>query len=149
MPYTTPENVRDVLRGSAEDGDGGTAAELQDEQIELEIINAQAQIDSILFKTYKVPFSPVPVLVVSLATDIAAYLCDLNYRKSREYESDNYPIIRRYNRARELLEWLRTGVATLPIKREPTEINVAEVVHQYEGRLFTEEEVFGPFEREW
>lgn len=149
MPYTTPDAVKRVLRGSTQDTDGGTAAELDDGQIELEINNAQAQIDSVLANRYKVPFNPVPVLVESLATDIAAYLSDLNYRKSREYESDNYPIIRRYNRARELLEWLRTGVATLPIERDPTEINEAYVVHQYEGRMFIEEDVFGPFEREW
>lgn len=147
MSYATTADVKRVLQGS-ENGEG-TAASLLDDSIALEITNAQAQIDATLSQVYRVPFNPVPVLIKTLAIDIAAYLCDLNYRESREYESDNYPIIRRYNRARELLEWLRNGTMVIPNYRQDGEIGSAEVIHMYEPRLMTEEDVFGPFVRDW
>lgn len=151
MPYTIPEDVRRILRGAESDDDGGTAAALEDEQIELEIRNASAQIDDTLRTVYAVPFvDPVPPMIASLATDISAYLCDLNYRKSREYESDNYPIVRRYNRARELLEFYRNGNMLLPGKREPEETySGSEVVHVYSPRLFDGSETYYFPERDW
>ncbi len=149
MPYTVPDDVRRILRGADQDDDGGNAGDLDDAQILLEIENASSQIDDTLRTVYTVPFDPVPPMIHSLATDIAAYLSDLNYRKSREYESDNYPIIRRYNRARELLEFYRNGNMILPVTRDIDDTSGAVVIHAYDGTLFTVEDIFGPLERDW
>lgn len=139
--YTTVLDVRITLRGS--DIETGTAADLHDAQIAIEIENAQEQVDGTLRNHYVVPFGdPVPMLIRNITRDIAAYLCDLNYRKSREYESDNYPIIRRWDRARELLEWLRTGVISLDSDAVEVPGVTAEVVHMYEPRLMVEADVF-------
>lgn len=141
MYYTTVLDVRLTLRGDTTET--GTAADLTEAQIATEIENAQDQVDSTLRTNYVVPFSqPVPKLIANITRDIAAYLCDLNYRKSREYESDNYPIIRRWDRARELLEWLRTGVISLDSALVETPDITSEVIHMYEPRLMTEEDVF-------
>lgn len=147
MLYTTRDAVRKTLRGDV--NERGTAADLDDEQVDMEIYNAQAQIDSALRNKYNVPFDPVPVLIGNIARDIAAYLCDLNYRKSREYGSDNYPIIRRHDRARELLEWLRHGIITVDYPTSASYTAKSGVFHAYEDRLMTESDVFGWSSTHW
>ena len=142
MSYTTVLDVRLTLR--ADNTETGTAADLHDAQIAMEIENAEEQVDSTLRNNYVVPFvAPVPKLISSITRDIAAYLSDLNYRKSREYESDNYPIIRRWDRARELLEWLRTGVITLDSAAAPAPDVTSEVIHMYPYSLMWASDVFG------
>lgn len=146
--YTTVEDVRDILRGDG-DSDKGTAADLNNAQIDSEIAGAKEQVDSTLRNKYTVPFIIVPVLIQHITRDIAAYLCDLNYRKSREYESDNYPIIRRHDRARELLDWLRTGVISLDTALTPVPTTTSEVVHMYEPRILVEADIWRWKESDW
>ena len=151
--YCTAQEVRSLLKGTAEaDSDNleyvGTGAELSDEDINREIVNAAAQIDSVLDKKFTVPFDPAPELIHQLNIDIAAFLVDLTYRKSREYESQNYPIIMRYNRAKEILEFLRTGAMTLPID-DGTERSGAFVINRYGPSLFTWEDTFCPKPLDW
>jgi phage gp36-like protein len=99
MGYSDVETVRLVLSSDMAEETGGTAADLSDAQIQYEIDSATANIDSELRIVYVVPFDPVPFIIKSICTDIAAYRTDLNYRKSREYDSQNMPIILRYNLA--------------------------------------------------
>ncbi len=146
--YTTVEDVRDILRGDGTT-DKGSAADLNNIQIDSEIIGAQQQVDSTLRNKYTVPFVVVPELISHITRDIAAYLCDLNYRKSREYESDNYPIIRRHDRARELLDWLRTGVISLSAEFGVSSLTTSEVVHMYEHRILVEADIWGWRESDW
>jgi len=122
MAYSTPEMVRLVL-SSVDTEYGGTAADLSDEQIQYEIDGAQADIDSRLRTRYVVPFDMngddnVPFLIVQIATDMAAYKADLNFRKSREYDNENMPIMLRWKDAHNLLENLRRGRNTLNWPRE-------------------------------
>lgn len=151
--YCTASEVKSLLKGETlADSDDqewvGTGAEISDEYVEREIKNAQSQIDSVLDKKFAIPFDPVPELIHQITIDISAYLVDLAYRKSREYESQNYPIIMRYNRAKEILEFLRTGAMTLPIE-DDTERSGAFVINRYGPSLFTWEDAFCPKPSDW
>lgn len=146
MAYTTVESVKSVLLGSP-DEEGGSAVELDNSQIQYEIDSVQADINATLNRRYKLPFdSPdddaVPQIIRQIATDIAAYASDLNYRKGREYDNQNMPVPLRYQRAQTLLENLRTGTITLDWPRADIDASGAGVVHQYTPRLMTEEDVF-------
>lgn len=146
MDYSDVDTVRLVLSSDMAET-GGTAADLSDDQITYEIQSASAMIDSELRVAYMVPFDPVPFLIKSICTDIAAYRTDLNYRKSREYDSQNMPIILRYNMANQTLQELKRGDKTLSASRSDPNSEGAMVVHQYQYELFDSNEfnLFGPF----
>lgn len=149
MTYSDVETVRLVLSSDMAET-GGTAADLSDDQISYELDSASAVIDSELRTAYTVPFDPVPFLIKSICTDIAAYRTDLNYRKSREYDSQNMPIILRFNMANQTLQELKKGDKTLSSVRSDPNAEGAYVVHQYPYPLFDANEfhLFGPF-TEW
>lgn len=147
MAYTTVELVRQTLSG-ADTSDGGTAAELSDQQIEYEIRGVTAGINASLRNVYKVPFDTdattdgVPDLIIQIATDISVYACDLNYRKGREYDNQNMPIPLRYLRAQTLLENLRSGTITLDWDPASDRSGAAGVFHHYSPALMTFGDIF-------
>lgn len=153
MAYTTVELVRDVLRG-ADYEEGGTAAELSNDQILYEIKSVQADIDATLRRVYKVPFdvdettTGVPAIITQIATDIAAYASDLNYRKGREYDNQNMPVPLRYQRAQTLLENLRTGTITIDWPGADHRSGGAGVFHMYSPALMWPEDIFNT-QRTW
>lgn len=137
MAYAQPDDVRLVLSSVATE-QAGTAADLLDPQIQYEIDSASAMIDATLRVIYVTPFEPdTPFLIKSICTDMAAYGCDLNYRKSREYDSQNMPIILRYNKARDQLNLIRLGTLTLGWSRADVADGTL-VVHQND-QLFIDE----------
>lgn len=137
MAYSTPATVRLVLSSTAGEY-GGTAADLSDEQIQYEIDGASADIDARLRNRYQVPFEPdTPRIITQICTDLAAYKADLNFRKSREYDNDNMPIILRHKDAERLLEGIRRGRNTLDWPRTSGEDFGSIVVHPCEGPLLT------------
>ncbi len=140
MSYAEPDDVRQVL-SSVVTEQAGTAADLSDAQIQYEIDSASAMIDAALRIIYSVPFAPeTPFLIKSICIDLSAYGCDLNYRKSREYDSQNMPIILRYNKARDQLNLIRLGTLVLDWPRANTgEGDGTLVVHQYTPQLFNDE----------
>lgn len=114
MPdYCTRDEVVDVLTRDAAEVEGNAGSN-DDESIDKAILDAESEINSRLALKYTVPFSPVPTLVNSIAQDIAAYLCDLNFRENRDYASELSPIYLRYKRAQEMLGRLQTGEAIIP-----------------------------------
>jgi phage gp36-like protein len=138
MTYTDVDTVRLVLSSETEET-GGTAADLSDAQIQYEIDSAAAYIDSYLRVLYAVPFDvpgPVPEIIMTICTDMAALGADLNFRKSREYASQNMPIIIRYQKALQALENLKTGEQTLSSPRADTNVEGAIIIHQYPYPLF-------------
>lgn len=144
--YTSPSQVRLILSSDAEET-GGTAADLSDDQIQFEIDSAAAMIDAELRVQYVVPFAePVPFIITSVCTDIASYRTDLNFRKSREYDSQNMPIIQRYNMAVQTLADINAGRKTLSAPRTDVGLEGGLVVHQYQTALFDPgADVFGPW----
>lgn len=119
--YTDQDAVNEVLIGSETHPvtvGAGNASDLSAEQFTDAIQNAQNQVNAYLSTQYTVPFpdGSVPSLVHSITTDIAAYLCDLNYRGAagREYSNTRSPLYLRYDRALSLLKGLSNGSLTLP-----------------------------------
>jgi phage gp36-like protein len=135
--YTSVGAVRQVL---APDGDEtretSTAASLSDDELNLQIVAASAQVDVALGQRYPVPFSPVPPIIAGLTADIAAYLALLTWRKGGNVTSE-HPLVLRYARAVALLEALGTGKATISA---PADSSAAVVVN-----ILTWDEVYSPW----
>lgn len=139
MVYVQPDDVRAVLSSSAASVEG-TAASLDNTQLQQAIDAAEAEIDARLSQRYEVPFvvATLPKLVKDIARDIAAYLADLVYRGNVDYSSDTDPVMLRYRRAEKLLEQLASGEIVVPTYGDP---DVSEVVrprirNPYIGELF-------------
>lgn len=149
MAYSTVSDVRVVLSGFADPGmavdPDYTPAKLSDGQIEYEISNADGEIDSVLRRRYALPLPlPVPPVLKNLSVDIAAALCDMTFRGSREYASVLSPARLRYDRARKILDSIATGDYPLyNVGEGPEEVgDTAVVVNPYPGDILLTEEVF-------
>lgn len=117
MPvYCELDDIRDVLtRDAAVSADlQNNGSTLDEENLAAARSDAMSEIDSRLALRYGVPFSPVPALVKSLCIAIAAWLADLNFRESRDMESELNPVYQRYQRAEAILGQLSTGEAIIP-----------------------------------
>jgi phage gp36-like protein len=96
MAYSKVQDVRLVLRGFADpdlqDDPDYTPAMLDDAQIEWAIRDADSQIDSVVRRIYATPLpDPVPEIIISLSTDMAAVLATHLWRGSREYANELAP----------------------------------------------------------
>lgn len=140
MLYCTVEDVRKLLVGNREDDDLNVNPNVLDsDQIQEEIENAEAQIDMALKRRYETPFEePIPVAIRHITIDIAAYLCDLRFRGSREYENERYPFPLRYDRARRLLDDLGSGRRLL----DQVSDDFAEAINPYDGNMFGTQHIF-------
>jgi phage gp36-like protein len=111
-PYVTVDEVRSAVTRDL-NRLAGSAAVMSDDQLAAAIDNAQAQVDGKLRRLYLVPFNPVPDLVKSIVIDIAGWLATMNYRQEKEIPEVD-PIVRRYNRAHDLLCCIAEGHLALP-----------------------------------
>lgn len=149
MPYSVAEDVRLVLQGMSDPGQGNdpdfTPAHLSDAQIEYEIGNADLQIDLILRRRYAIPLPlPFPAVLKNLSIDIAVSLADMQFRGSREYASVLHPARLRYERALLILDRIATGDYPLYNPGEgPSEVgDEAAVFNPYPGDILLTKEVF-------
>lgn len=147
--YSTVQSVRLVLRGMSDPGKADdpdyTAAQLDDAQIEYEINNADGQIDSILRRRFSLPLpSPVPTVLKNLSTDIAAALCDMTFRGSREYASEFAPARLRYERAIMILDHIANGDYPLyNVGEGPDALgDESVVINPYSGDILLSTDVF-------
>ncbi|WP_027947214.1 phage protein Gp36 family protein [Amycolatopsis taiwanensis] len=135
--YVTVAAVRAIL---ARDPTNpvGTAAELSDADIASAITSAEAEVDAALAVRYTTPFAdPVPQLVADLTRDIAAYLADLLYRQGKDYETQQDPVLLRYQRAKDMLDKLAAGKRDLPSGPPVSEGAATMRAHnRYIGNLF-------------
>lgn len=147
MAYSTVAEVRLLLQGvdnsPATDYDL-TGGLLTNAQIEADIVDADAEIDTALGDRYTVPFpTPVPALINSLSINIAAYLSDLRFRGGKEHASELSPFYLRYQRARALLESLASGAGELPGGEIPDGGDGGGIViNPYEGVMFNTKHIF-------
>lgn len=151
MPYSEPKDVRLVLRGYIDpemgDDPNRTPASLTDAQIEYEISNADAQIDEALRRRYILPLPTVPAIpaiLKTLSVDIAATLCDMTFRGSREYGSVLAPARLRYERALSTLERIAAGDYRLYNIGEGPALVVEEgvVINPYDTDILLTADVF-------
>lgn len=145
MPYSTKEQVREVLKGLAntQDSYDVTPDDLSDTQVEYEIRNADNQIDLSLRRHYRLPLpEPIPPILNILSVDIAVALCDMTYRGSREYASELSPIRLRYQRAIDILERIAEGIYPIYNEDEGPERGGAVVINPYPGDVLLTKEVF-------
>lgn len=107
VAYATPDDVRGAITRDLTKLKQ-SAASMSDEQIQANIDNAQSQVDGKLRRLYSVPFNPVPAMIKSITIDIAGFLSTASYRQERETKEID-PIVRRYNRAHDMLCYLAEG----------------------------------------
>ena len=150
MSYSTVPAVRQVLAGFIDPATNGedpdhTPALLTDAQIEYEISNADGHIDAILRRRFVLPLpEPVPTVIKNLSTDMAAALCDMVFRGSREYASEFSPARLRYERAAEILMHIANGDYPLYNSGEgPATVgDEAVVINPYDGDILLSTDVF-------
>jgi phage gp36-like protein len=149
VTYSTVPGVRLVLRGFAdphlaEDPDY-TAAMLDDAQIEYAINDADSQIDSVLRCIYALPLpDPVPDIVVTLSTDMAAVLCDSMWRGSREYPTELAPARILWDRCTRILDRIGKGSLQLyNVGEGPDQVgNASVVINPYDGDILLDTDVY-------
>ena len=156
--YCTVADVRNALTpGGDASRPGGTAASLEDPQIEDAIREADGIIDMHLSLRYKVPMlelseiltddNDVEVTVTYIvgqqparywSRNIAAYLATLTFSRNRNMPEDE-PVRLRYNQTMAQLIAVRDGRANLPFPAPDGESPAGSdigVFNQYEGTLF-------------
>lgn len=149
MAYSTVRAVRLVLKGwtdphMADDPDY-TPAMLDDAQIEYAIGDADSQIDAVLRRIYLVPLQdPIPDLVISLSTDMAAVLCDAMWRGSREYASELAPARILWTRCSRVLDRIGNGNLQLfNVGEGPEQVgNEIVVINPYPGDIMLDSDVY-------
>jgi phage gp36-like protein len=152
MAYTDRDTVRQVL---APDGvTEGTAASLEDSDIDEAIERVSNRVDTFLTRRYTVPLAdPVPGIIRDIATDIAAYDLTLAYYKGTDI-TDQDPVVRRYRDARGMLGQLGTGLLVIDVPGadqtidDPVVINPEEYQPRSPGLGFEVKVIreFGPWE---
>lgn len=140
MPYCTPDDVKDAIRG--DQADNGTAGTLGAASLTNAIKEAQGTVDGYLRKWMDTPLqvaedgSDTPPLVWAITRTIAAYLATLSYRKSNDLAADD-PIRLRYQLAMADLEAIAKGdIVVEPPGDQPTDVGEATVVHRLTGMLW-------------
>lgn len=139
MAYTDPTTVRVALTPGGDDADVGTAAYLNDADLNKAISRAITEVNAKLGVRYSVPFEdPAPEMVADIATDLAAYFGTLTARGGDPLDVRD-PVALRYAAAELLLTQLQNGSATLAGATVPTSSAVSEpaVLNELDNDLFT------------
>lgn len=149
MAYSTPRDVRLILRGWADphmsDDPDYTPAMLDDAQIEYAIVDASAQINAVIRKIYAVPLpDPIPDIIHTLSTDMAAVLSDNIWRGSREYAGELSPPRITWDRCNRILNNIGTGALPLYNAGEgPVPVgNESVVINPYPGDILLDTDVY-------
>lgn len=139
MAYSTVDDVLKVLQGRRDESRNETPADLDIDQIQYAIADADAQINLALKRRYQVPFGvgEVPALVHGLSVNIASYLALLIYRGSNPVGSED-PLFILYDRSRRMLDAIQNGRVDIEGATELTSLDdaVAAVYNEYPEPLF-------------
>jgi len=150
VPYTSPEQVRQVLSPDGTSADPSTAASFDDATLQVSCDQAQDDIDSLLGGRYydstgsQVFPDPCPNIIADVATDIAAYLATVQMRQGMAIPVTD-PVYQRWHRAQQILQDLSTGKRAIFIAgQEPAQV-MDTVAHVNPGPLFSPQD----FVRGW
>jgi len=141
MAYLTPGQLRSAIAPSPE-AMAGSAAKLEDPDLQSAIDNAQAEVDGRLSVRYKVPFNdPIPVLVRNIVTGKAIYLATLQWRGSKDLAAYD-PVVLRHAQVDALLKEIVAGRAGL-VEVDGTSpavhsggSGIGAAINPYEGQMF-------------
>jgi phage gp36-like protein len=141
--YASAEDVRVVVARNPTRY-RGTAAEMDDNEINYALEQAEAEVNGRLRQRYTIPFpTPVPLLVKSIVTDIAAYRATLTYRQNRDLEPTD-PIALRYRDSRQLLAQIADGNLDLDSGDGGSAVtstgSIGRPVNRNQGNLFRSED---------
>jgi phage gp36-like protein len=149
MAYSKVQDVRLILSGFSDPGlqddPDYTPAMLGDAQIEWAIRDADSQIDSVVRRIYAVPLpDPVPDIIVSLSTDMAAVLSDNMWRGSREYATELSPARLLWDRCTRILNSVGSGAFPLyNVGEGPDQVgNESIVINPYDGDILLDRDVY-------
>lgn len=139
--YLTPAQLRTAIAPHPE-AVAGSAASLEDVELQIAIASAQAEVDARLSNRYKVPFdTPIPALVNTLVTGKAIYLATLQYRGSKDLAAYD-PVVLRHAQVDALLKDVAAGRAglleldgTAPAEQSGGS-GVGAAINPYEGEMF-------------
>lgn len=144
MSYSTDTEVRIVLIGRRGEDRNETVNELDADQIEFAIKDADGQIDLALGRRYELPLQePIPNVINTISVNIAAYLSTLTFRGTTPVDGSD-PTVLRYERARRLLEDIRSGRVELgALERAVGDDGLDSVFNQLDDPLFPTYPWFG------
>lgn len=141
MTYLDPEQLRLAIAPNP-DTVVGTAASMDDPELQVAIDNAQAEVDARLSVRYRVPFDPVPALVLTIVTGKAIYLANLQYRGSKDLAAFD-PVVLRHAQVEKLLTEIVAGRAglievdgTAPVEQQGG-AGMGAPINRYEGSLYS------------
>lgn len=114
MAYTSPSNVREIMRK--------LPTSVTDQDIEYHISKADAIINSKLGGVFAIPFNPTPVLIQHIATDLSVFFLAESLYSSNMPNLDEYQKTR-YDRSIEMLDQIGAGdlyIGVNPISGQET-----------------------------
>jgi phage gp36-like protein len=133
--YTDVPTLRLALSPGGDETDVGSAASLQDRDLEAAIADATDEVDGKIRSRYSLPFDPVPTIIGRIATDIAGFLATLTYRRGDPIQPGD-PVLLRYNAAEALLTQIQTGKIDLDATATPGPGGAPVVANVLTGNLF-------------
>lgn len=138
MSYITRDQLRSVVNPTGTDPQY-TPASLSDAQLDEIILWQEALIDARLSVRYSVPVSPVPDILQWLSLAFCSYHAWLTHRNTVDLEERD-PAQLRYDSARNLLDALVAGEATLPgVSTTDADSGVSEPYNRFDEPVFTKE----------
>jgi phage gp36-like protein len=143
MAYSEAEDVRKlILNGRRAEFRNETPNELDNDQIEFAIKDADAQIDLALARRYALPLEVVPPVIEVLSINIAAYLATLTFRGSTPL-SDSDPAVLRYERSRRTLGDIANGRVDIDAPEVLEDVAGQDVFNILSAPLFPTHPTFG------
>jgi phage gp36-like protein len=134
MAYTTPDNIREIMRK--------LPSSITDQDLQFHIDKAEAYINSYLGGVFKVPFDPTPKLIQNIATDMSIFFLAETFYSSNQPNLDEYQETR-YDRSIKMLEQIVSGDLVLIVGNEvikPTDQGSSGYATTNDQQIFTYEE---------
>lgn len=111
--YAVPTDVRLALSPEGDPADVGSAASLEDPDLQAALNSAQDEVDGKIGGRYTLPLTaPYPDILMRITRDIAAWLATLTYLRGDPLLATN-PVQLRYNAAEALLTQIQNGTLSL------------------------------------
>lgn len=112
--YADLTAVRLALSPGGDETDSGSAASLQDGDLQAALDDATNEVNAKIGAAYTTPVVPAPAILARITRDIAAYFAMLTYRRGDPPDVRD-PVQLRYDAAEALLTQVQNGTVVLPV----------------------------------